>query len=78
MLYPRANGSKLYLPRDEEGKGLTSIENAIEAEEYKFLDYVKETNKGHNRLLKSVEKEDTKRNTRTNIKKHRTKVPILI
>ena len=59
MLHPRANGSRLCLPRDG-GRGLTSVKETIETEEYRLSGYVEETNKGHNRLLKSVEQEDTK------------------
>ena len=35
---------------------MTSIEETIETEEYRLSDYVKETNKKRNRLLKSVKK----------------------
>ena len=52
MLHPRVNGSRLYLPRDEGGRGLTSIEETIETNKYGLSDYVKETNKGHKRLLR--------------------------
>ena len=52
MLHPRVNGSRLYLPRDERGRGLTSIEETIETNKYGLSDYVKETNKGHKRLLR--------------------------
>ena len=37
-LHTRANVSMLYLPRDEGGRGLTSIEEAIETEEYGLSD----------------------------------------
>ena len=53
---------------------MTLIEVTIKTEEYGLSDYVKETNKGHNRLLNSVEKEDTKKkNKEDNIKKLKTK-----
>ena len=41
MLHPRANVSRLYLPGDKGGKGLTSIEMRIETEEYELPDDVK-------------------------------------
>ena len=50
MLHPRANGSRLCLPKDG-GRGLTSVKETIETE-CGLSGYVKETNKGHNRLLK--------------------------
>ena len=73
MLHPRANVSRLYLPRDHGGRGLTLIEETIETEEYRLSDFVKETNKNHNRLLKSVKKKGTKKEQKDNIKEHRTK-----
>ena len=61
ILHPRASVSRLYLQGDEEGRGLRSIEETIETEKYRLSDYEKETNKGHNSLLKSVKKGDTKK-----------------
>ena len=49
------------LQRDEEGGGLRSIEETTETEKYGLSDYGKEPNKGHNSLLKSVKKGDTKK-----------------
>ena len=72
-VHQRANVPRLYLLRGEGGRGLTSIEETIETEEYELSDYVKETNRGHNRLLKSVEKEETTKEYKDNIKEHRTK-----
>ena len=72
MLHPRANVSRLYLPREGDRR-LISIEVTIETEEYGLSDYVKETNIGHNRLLKSIEKKDTIKEYKYNIKEHRTK-----
>ena len=72
MLHPRVNGSRLYLPREGDRR-LISIEVTIETEEYGLSDYVKETNIGHSRLLKSIEKKDTKKEYKYNIKEHRTK-----
>ena len=72
MLHPRANVSRLYLPREGDRR-LISIEVTIETEEYGLSDYVKETNIGHNRLLKSVEKEEATKEYKDNIREHRTK-----
>ena len=73
IVHQRANVSRLYLLRGEGGRGLTSIEETIETEEYGLSDYVKETNRGHNRLLKSVEKEEATKEYKDNIREHRTK-----
>lgn len=73
MLQQRANVSRLYLRTNKEGKGLTPTEVTIETAEYVSSDNVKETNNGHNRLLKCVEKEVTKKKYNDNVKEHRAK-----
>ena len=73
MLHPRANVSRLYLPRDEGGRGLISIEQTIETEEHGLSDYVKKTEKGYNRLLKAMEKEKSRKEYSENIMEERTK-----
>ena len=68
MLHPTANLSNLYLPNEKEGRGLASIEATIETEEYELSDYVKGMNKVHNKFLKSMRKEGTKKEYKNNIK----------
>ena len=46
--------------RNEGGRGLKSVEQTIRTEEYSLSDYIKNEDKGYNRLLKGLAKEETK------------------
>ena len=53
-LHPRANVARLYLPRSEDGRGLKSVEKTIRTEEYGLSDYIKNEERGYNRVLKRL------------------------
>ena len=59
-LHPRANVARLYLPRNEGGRGLKSTEETIRTEEHGLSDYIKCEEKGYNRLLKKLTRAKTK------------------
>ena len=59
-LHPRANVARLYLARNEGGRGLRAVEETIRTEEHGLSDYIKLEDKGLNRYLKSFEKKETK------------------
>ena len=69
---PKSQCIKAYKEMKKVG-GLRSIKETTGTEKYRLSDYGKETNKGHNSLLKSVKKKDTKKEYKDNIKKHKTK-----
>ena len=48
-LHPRANVARLYLPRNEGGRGMKSVEETIRTEEHGLSDYIKCEEKGFNR-----------------------------
>ena len=73
MLHPRANVARLYLPRDEGGRGLISAEECIRIEEHGLSDYVKMKDKGFNRLLSAMEKGDTKHEFKRKSKEEKEK-----
>ena len=65
-LHPRANVARLYLPRNEGGRGLRSAEETVRTEEHGLSDYIRCEEKGSNRLLKKLIKEKTKREYQEN------------
>ena len=73
MLHPRANVARLYLPRIEGGRGLISAEECVRTEEHGLSDYVKNSEKGFNRLLTSMERDGTKREYMLKMKEHKEK-----
>ena len=73
MLHPRANVARLYLSRDEGGRGLISAEECIRTEEHGLSDYVKNKDKGYNRFLTIMELSDTKRDYKERLKDEREK-----
>ena len=64
-LHLRANVARLYLPRNEGGRGLRSSEETVRTEEH-GLSYIRCEEKGSNRLLKKLIKEKTKREYQEN------------
>ena len=65
-LHPRANVARLYLPRNEGGRGLRSAEETVRTEGHGLSDYIRCEDKGSNRLLKKLIKEKTKREYQEN------------
>ena len=59
-LHPRASVARLYLARDEGGRGMKSVEEVIRTEEYGLSDYIKNEEKGYNKLLKTLIKDQSK------------------
>lgn len=59
-LHPRANVARLYLPRNEGGRGLKGAEQTIRTEEYGLSDYVRNEEKGYNKHLKQLVKNGSK------------------
>ena len=59
-LHPRANVARLYLPRNEGGRGMKSVEETIRTEEHGLSDYIKCEEKGFNRFLTGLTKNDSK------------------
>jgi len=59
-LHPRANMARLDLQRNEGGRGLQSAEETIRTEEHGLSDYIKNEEKGYNRLLKRLTKTSSK------------------
>ena len=44
-LHPRDNMERLYVPREEEGKGFASIEDSVYASIKRLVDYLRSVNK---------------------------------
>ena len=59
-LHPRSNVARLYLPRNEGGRGLRSAEETVRTEEHELSDYIRCEEKGSNTLKKLI-KEKFKR-----------------
>ncbi|XP_069971364.1 uncharacterized protein [Penaeus vannamei] len=59
-LHRRANVARQYLQRNEGGRGLQSAEETIRTEEHGLSDYIKNDEKGYNRLLKRLTKTRSK------------------
>ena len=59
-LHPRANVARLYLARQDGGRGLKSVEETIRTEELGLSDYIKDEDKGFNKLLRKLTKEKSK------------------
>ena len=53
-LQPRASVATLYLARDEGGRGMKLVEEVIRTEEHGLSEYIKNEEKGYNKLLKSL------------------------
>ena len=60
MLHPRANVARLYLPREEGGKGMISVEECIRLEEYSLSDYIKRRTSKMSEALTEFEKDTSK------------------
>ena len=60
-LYSRVYVVRLYLSRNEGGRGLRLVEEIVRIEEYGLFDYIRCEEKGSNRLLKKLIKEKIKR-----------------
>ena len=60
-LHPRANVARLYLARNEGGRGLKSVEEVVRAEEHGLSDYIKDEEKGYNKFLKTLTKDESKK-----------------
>ena len=65
-LHPRANAARLYLPRNEGGRGLRSAEETVRTEEHGLSDYIRCEEKRSNKLLKKLIKKKTKREYQEN------------
>ena len=74
-LHPRSNVNRLYLPRREGGRGLTSVEDAINTEERNINVYISQSQE---RLLKAawerknVDEIETSKEYKERIKRKRT------
>ena len=70
-LHPRASVARLYLASDEDGRGMKSVEEVIQTEEHSLSDYIKNKEKGYNKLLKTLAKDQSK-NHHTNQSSEKT------
>ena len=65
-MHPIANVARLYLPRNEGGRGLRSAEETVRTEKHALSDYIRCKEKESNRVMKKLIKEKTKREYQEN------------
>ena len=70
-LHPKADVDRLYLPREEGGRGMMAIEECVRLEECSLSDYIKTSNIDNDAVMDIFLKEKTKAETKQENKSNR-------
>ena len=70
-LHPKADVDRLYLPREEGGRGMVSVEECVRLEEYSLSDYIKSANINDDSVMDAFLKDKTKIETKQDNKTKR-------
>lgn len=68
-LHPKADVDRLYLPREEGGRGMMSIEEVVRSEECSLSDYLKRTMRNEDGVMDMFVKENSQKDLRIEQKK---------